>query len=631
MKNFATHTSIIAISLCFSLTACNHGSTSIRVNGLTSLQNCAEAASLVQNSLKPNVTFLYEPEAQASIDPQDTADQDLDESDRSILYKDMILTLGESSHISVVKIAENGSLNKIAILRPEEMLLNPSQIFMLNDRLIVYGNSLSSMNSENQSNDGGFGTQQTTYGILAYDIDSNPESPTLLDKIGVSAPVVRSIISQDDRSALIITQEYFFASMSAQDIQLKLQGKKVSLDGDESDLSSCRNTKGLLSPYHSSPSMQRYSLQRLNFANDRLSINEELGLIGDQPIARFTAEAVVFALPLRKEHILSDDLNSSISLSSGLTRSMIIRMTDLEGKLSNLQTGFIQGHIQEVSNMRSKGRFVHLFTVIRELPTGSSEGEFAIDPSLPELMNEAPKDSKLVALEGAGDKLLQVAELESLGPNEHLFATRFTGERAYAVSSKVLPEAPAACGIPPGWDPYSIISLDKPESPTILGQLEIGGYTRQLIPTASGSILGLGRDEDGKIQANLFSATTSELVDQLLLGDAFAGSSVVGTGSWNIGDDGFKSYMFDEESQLLAMPLSVSATGSCSEQLRDQVKFVRLIDEDLVDAGNLEGFDSPVLRILSFGEFVLSLSNSEIISVSKDSPTEAISIISIED
>jgi hypothetical protein len=66
-------------------------------------------------------------------------------------------------------------------------------------------------------------------------------------------------------------------------------------------------------------------------------------------------------------------------------------------------------------------------------------------------------------------------------PGEQLYASRFLGDRAYLVTFRQT-------------DPLYIIDLADPANPSILGELEIQGYSDYLHPINEDFLLGIGKD-----------------------------------------------------------------------------------------------------------------------------------------
>ncbi|HEU4780482.1 MAG TPA: beta-propeller domain-containing protein [Steroidobacteraceae bacterium] len=106
-----------------------------------------------------------------------------------------------------------------------------------------------------------------------------------------------------------------------------------------------------------------------------------------------------------------------------------------------------------------------------------------------------PRSSEL-ALEVVSS-LPNDARPEELGkPNEGLFAVRFAGDRAYAVTFRQV-------------DPLYVLDLANPADPRIAGQLEIPGFSTFLHPVTQNLLLGLG-SEAGRAKLELFDVSVLE-------------------------------------------------------------------------------------------------------------------------
>lgn len=109
----------------------------------------------------------------------------------------------------------------------------------------------------------------------------------------------------------------------------------------------------------------------------------------------------------------------------------------------------------------------------------------------------------------AGEKL---ASLEIIR-GEQLFATRFAGDTAYAVTFEQV-------------DPLWVIDLSNPTAPTITGHLEVPGWSTYIEPIGD-MLLSIGWDE-GRVAASLFDVAdpaNPTLSSRVFLSDAWAGFS----------------------------------------------------------------------------------------------------------
>lgn len=90
--------------------------------------------------------------------------------------------------------------------------------------------------------------------------------------------------------------------------------------------------------------------------------------------------------------------------------------------------------------------------------------------------------TRLTVLKQDGDDLNTVDLIDGIGkPGEQLYAARFVDERAYLVTFRVI-------------DPLYVIDLSNQDSPVIVGELEIEGYSDYLHPVGNNLLLGFGKD-----------------------------------------------------------------------------------------------------------------------------------------
>ena len=131
--------------------------------------------------------------------------------------------------------------------------------------------------------------------------------------------------------------------------------------------------------------------------------------------------------------------------------------------------------------------------------TLAAAGEFLGTPLNQFSMDEYEGYLRITTTQGFGDdtnnrlivldeNLTIVASLDKLGkPRERLQSTRFMGERAYLVTFEQT-------------DPFYVIDLSNPLNPTILGELEITGFSSYLQPLDANHILGIGFEADDQGQ-----------------------------------------------------------------------------------------------------------------------------------
>lgn len=146
------------------------------------------------------------------------------------------------------------------------------------------------------------------------------------------------------------------------------------------------------------------------------------------------------------------------------------------------------------------------------------------------------------------DGLMRPAgKLEKLAEGERIYAARFMGERAYLVTFRQT-------------DPLFVLDLSVPESPKLLGELKIPGFSNYLHPYDEKRLLGIGQDADPSTGAvkgmklALFdvsdAANPQQVGDALLIGDQ-------GTYSSALYDH--KAVLFDKKRSLIGFPVEETA------------------------------------------------------------------------
>jgi uncharacterized secreted protein with C-terminal beta-propeller domain len=140
-----------------------------------------------------------------------------------------------------------------------------------------------------------------------------------------------------------------------------------------------------------------------------------------------------------------------------------------------------------------------------------------------------------------------VGSLEGIAPGESMHSARFMGDRCYLVTFKKV-------------DPFFVIDLSSPYSPTILGELKIPGYSDYLHPYDENHVIGIGKDtyDMGSfawyqgIKLALFDVTdvnNPKEKSKYIIGDR-------GTDSPVLYDH--KAFLFSQSENLLVLPIKLA-------------------------------------------------------------------------
>ena len=143
------------------------------------------------------------------------------------------------------------------------------------------------------------------------------------------------------------------------------------------------------------------------------------------------------------------------------------------------------------------------------------------------------------------EQLDRVGELEEIAPEESIYSARFMGDRLYLVTFQQI-------------DPFFVIDLSS-DTPKILGELKIPGFSNYLHPFDEEHVIGIGRDtkeiENGRVQQlgikialfNVADVNNPRVADETIIGDRSTQSEAL----YN-----HKSFFFDKTSQTLSIPIS---------------------------------------------------------------------------
>jgi inhibitor of cysteine peptidase len=146
------------------------------------------------------------------------------------------------------------------------------------------------------------------------------------------------------------------------------------------------------------------------------------------------------------------------------------------------------------------------------------------------------------------EQLNIVGGLDEIAPDESIFSARFMGDRLYLVTFEQI-------------DPFFVIDLST-DTPKILGELKIPGFSNYLHPYDEEHVIGIGRDtkeiDNGRVQQlgikialfNVADVKNPIVADDIIVGDSSTHSEAIYE---------HKSFFFDKKSGVLSIPISGDA------------------------------------------------------------------------
>jgi len=151
------------------------------------------------------------------------------------------------------------------------------------------------------------------------------------------------------------------------------------------------------------------------------------------------------------------------------------------------------------------------------------------------------------------ENLSIIGSIEDLAPGEQIYSARFMGDRAYLVTFKKV-------------DPFFVVDLSDPETPQILGQLKIPGYSNYLHPYDENFVIGIGKDcydmggfvwyQGVKISLfNVSDVENPQEIAKFIIGDR-------GTDSESLYDP--HAFLFSKTKDLLVLPILLAEINDAS-------------------------------------------------------------------
>jgi uncharacterized secreted protein with C-terminal beta-propeller domain len=208
------------------------------------------------------------------------------------------------------------------------------------------------------------------------------------------------------------------------------------------------------------------------------------------------------------------------------------------GEVNYVATGEVKGHI------------------INQFAMDEHDGYFRIATTISGYVDNRDTSTNNVYV--LDDTLKATGALEDVAPGESIYAVRFMGKRAYMVTFLHV-------------DPLFVIDLSQPENPEILGKLKIPGYSDYLHPYDETHLIGIGKEVDPSIDADLVHTENAVYYTaiqgvKLALFDVSDVANPIEVYKEVIGDRGteslashnHKAFLFDKERELLVIPITLA-------------------------------------------------------------------------
>jgi len=190
---------------------------------------------------------------------------------------------------------------------------------------------------------------------------------------------------------------------------------------------------------------------------------------------------------------------------------------------------------------------------------------------------DAAVESRVYTFGIRANALEPLGELTGIAPGEQLFAARFLGDTAYLVTFLQI-------------DPLFSIDLADPAHPSILGELEVPGFSTYLHPLENDRLLavGVGGDESGatwQTVVSLFDVSNRSAPALLARHDLARDNS---GWSWSEALYEHKAFQFESTRGLLAAPLGAARVTNGIWEWTSTLELVKVDADRLLAHGSVD-------------------------------------------
>ena len=181
-------------------------------------------------------------------------------------------------------------------------------------------------------------------------------------------------------------------------------------------------------------------------------------------------------------------------------------------------------------------------TMLNQFSMDEHQGKFRV-VTTNEYFSQRDRNVRYNAVYVLDEDLSILGSLDRIAENESVFSSRFIGERLYLVTFERI-------------DPFFVIDLSQ-DTPRILGELKIPGFSNYLHPYDEDHVIGIGRDTIEKedrvrqlgVKIALFDVSdvrNPSVLDEVVIGDRRADSLSL---------DDHRAFLFDKERDILSIPI----------------------------------------------------------------------------
>jgi|LakMenEpi03Aug12_release.lakeMendotaPanAssembly.Ray.scaffolds.fasta_scaffold35653_1 hypothetical protein len=325
-----------------------------------------------------------------------------------------------------------------------------------------------------------------------------------------------------------------------------------------------------------------------------------LGIVAEVDVGQGTVQAV--GVPIAGDIVVHGTRDAIFVLDAVGDETTFHEFTFEAGRLG----------IEGVAEGRFEGR------VLNEFAVDVRNGQMRV------AVTTAEDGHGIRVLSRVGTSYVSIGSLSGLAPDELVYAVRFTESHAFLVTFRQI-------------DPLFVIDLTVPETPTVVGELKIDGFSDVILPIGNGRIATVGRAVnpstgfEGGLQVSIFDVSdprSPRLTDRYLLDGDWLTTPVSGS-PWVRGDGDTHALSWFDDLGILAFPVTSRAyllddNGEVSWEWQTSIVAFRVDEQGLLsrvvittDHGNPE-------RLVRCGNWLIAVGASGATLHDAGDPSEAL-------
>lgn len=153
--------------------------------------------------------------------------------------------------------------------------------------------------------------------------------------------------------------------------------------------------------------------------------------------------------------------------------------------------------------------------------------------------DELRTTSRIVTTRLVDGALETLGSTGDLAPDERIFAVRYVGDRGYLVTFRQI-------------DPLFVVDLSDPAQPTVLGELELPGFSEYMHPLGDDHLLTIGQDADEEGRVLGLALRIFDVSDDA--NPTLAHLYRFGEQGWSAANHDHRAFIFDPARGLLTFP-----------------------------------------------------------------------------